>query len=120
MENNLNLVRPKPATPIGRIVPVEIKHQPQSVVSLHRKAPLSLRCVIEVCFAVNQVTTMNHEFLKFLAKRLNEVAASKVCVGATKIIKFSSRELSGTVAATKFWKMVYKMGLLYVIGFRYN
>ena len=52
--------------------------------------------------------------------RLNEVAASKVCTGATKIIKFSSRESSGTVAATKFWKIVYKMVLFHVIGCTYN
>jgi len=52
--------------------------------------------------------------------RLDEVATSKVCAGATKIIKFSSRESSGIVAATKFWKMVYKMGLFHVIGCTYN
>ena len=52
--------------------------------------------------------------------RLNEVATSKVCAGARKIIKFSSSESSGTVVATNFWKMVYKMGLFHVIGCRYN
>ena len=49
----------KLVTPISGIVLLKSNQQLQSVVSLHRKALLALRCEIIGCSAVNQVTTMN-------------------------------------------------------------